>query len=137
MPRGAKPGERRGGRQKGAKNKVTIERETATAAIVAEAKAKGVQPLEVLLGSMRQAWAQGDCKQASFFAAQAAPYIHPRLSSSEVKIDDKRTVNEFSLNDIAAELRRRGIAPKAAPNLIGSGKLDSVHRRDVPALQDG
>jgi hypothetical protein len=48
---GSKPGERRGGRQKGTPNK-------ATAALQAEVAASGITPLEVMLKNMRLA----DCR---------------------------------------------------------------------------
>jgi hypothetical protein len=48
MPRGAKPGERRGGRSKNTPNKRTTELQ----ALIDEAKAKGfIQPLEYMLTS--------------------------------------------------------------------------------------
>jgi hypothetical protein len=40
MPRGARPGERRGGREKGTPNKATVERTALAERIVAEAKGK-------------------------------------------------------------------------------------------------
>jgi hypothetical protein len=46
---GSKPGERRGGRQKGTPNK-------ASAARQAEVAASGVTPLEVMLDNMRSAY---------------------------------------------------------------------------------
>ena len=100
-------GKRYGGRQKGTKNRTTLEREAATAAVVAEAKANGIQPLEVLLGSMRKSWAQGDCKQASLYAEKAAPYVHARLSSTDLKVSDDRTINELNINELDALIQQR------------------------------
>ena len=50
MPRGSKPGERRGGRQKGTPNKKTVLRD---AALNAAAKNPDLSPLDFLLGLMR------------------------------------------------------------------------------------
>lgn len=97
-------GKKTGGRSKGTKNKLTAERETAQAQIVAEAKALGLTPLEVMLHNMRFAHQQADeliakvaegnnlsvnelkdalglRKLAEDCARDAAPYVHPRLQA--------------------------------------------------------
>ena len=76
-------GQKTGGRRKGAKNKATVEREIGQAQIVAEAKAEGISPLEVMLGAMRDAWGKADMDAASRYAKDAAPYVHPRLAAVE------------------------------------------------------
>lgn len=76
-------GQKTGGRQRGAKNKVTIEREAQMAEAVTKVKTEGVSPLEVMLGAMRQAWAGEDKEAAARFAKDAAPYVHPRLAAVE------------------------------------------------------
>jgi hypothetical protein len=59
---GSKPGERRGGRKVGSKNKALLERESAIAAAVeavggAPIRAQaGISPKELLLHAMREAW---------------------------------------------------------------------------------
>jgi hypothetical protein len=71
MARGFKTG----GRQKGTPNKKTRELQERTAA-------EGITPLEVMLKSMRAAWARNTPKsrmEACALAKDAAPYIHPRL----------------------------------------------------------
>lgn len=106
MAKGAKTG----GRQKGSKNKATVAKETFTMKIVKDAKADGIMPLDVMLDNMRFAFAQAselianmvgdekpspdDFKQlvrlramAQSFASDAAPYLHPKLSSVEHKGD--------------------------------------------------
>jgi hypothetical protein len=94
-------GQKTGGRQKGAKNKATIERENGHAAIAAAAKAEGVTPLEVMLGAMREAWAAGDKDAAANFAKDAAPYVHPRLAAVDVKADIEATVEVSRIELIA------------------------------------
>jgi hypothetical protein len=81
---GAKPGERRGGRQKGTPNK----KNAATIAAIAKA---GVTPLEYMLDVMRKplpkdasAEVKASIVSMQFEAAKAAaPYVHPRLSAVE------------------------------------------------------
>lgn len=70
--RGAKPGERRGGRSKGARNKKTAEK-------LAAIEASGLTPLDYMLGVLRDQDAGKDRRDR--MAAQAAPYVHPRLTS--------------------------------------------------------
>ncbi len=83
MARGSKPGERRGGRQKGQPNKKNAE-------TIQRAAASGLLPHEFLL-----AVSQGrliDDYQPTFedrmkAALGAAPYFAPKLASTEVKGD--------------------------------------------------
>jgi hypothetical protein len=83
MPRGgARPnagGWRPGaGRPKG--SRAPQKKTCKTNALALQAAAAGVLPLEVLLRAMRQAWAAGDLDQACVYAAQAAPYCHPKIA---------------------------------------------------------
>lgn len=75
-------GVKTGGRQKGSKNKATVEKEAGQAEVVAKAAAAGITPLEVMLGAMRDAWPH-DKDAAARFAKDAAPYMHPRLAAVE------------------------------------------------------
>lgn len=77
MP-GSKPGERRGGRQKGTPNR-------ATAAKAAEVAASGLTPLDFMLSRMRDELAPMDDR---FEAAKAAaPYVHAKLAAIDAKVD--------------------------------------------------
>ena len=67
-----------GGRQKGVANKRT--REIADAAVK-----EGLTPLEYMLTVLRDRTV--DPERRDRMAAAAAPYIHPRLSNVEAKID--------------------------------------------------
>jgi hypothetical protein len=69
---GAKPGERRGGRQKGTRNKTTQER-------LDEIAAGGEMPLDYLLRKMRDDTV--DAQRRDDMAKAAAPYCHPRLAT--------------------------------------------------------
>ena len=68
--RGSKPGERRGGRQKGTPNKATSHRQ-------ARITASGVTPLDFLIEKMRDEGT--DMSERIACAKAAAPYVHPKL----------------------------------------------------------
>lgn len=71
---GAKPGERRGGRKRGTRNK-------RTEAIAAKAAKGGELPLDYMLRIMRDEGA--DKADRNWAAGQAAPFVHPRLLATE------------------------------------------------------
>jgi hypothetical protein len=82
MPRGSKPGERRGGRVAGTPNKKS-------AAIIAAAKASGLLPHEFLLAVSRGE-AVGDhfptFEERLDAAKAAAPYYAPKLSTIDASL---------------------------------------------------
>jgi hypothetical protein len=69
-PRGA-------GRRPGSRNRRSVELEKA----VAET---GKTPLQVLLDTMRHYLEVGDRDKAAIFAKDAAPYVHPKITSISV-----------------------------------------------------
>jgi hypothetical protein len=73
MPRGSKPGERRGGRQRGTPNKKTALRNAANAAAVSN---PDISPLEFLLGVMRDPNVSADLRIK--VAQAAAPFVHAK-----------------------------------------------------------
>ena len=73
--KGSKPGERRGGRQKGTPNKFTAQRE-------AEIAATGETPLDYMLRVMRDPTVDHDRRDRN--AAQAAPYCHSKLAQTDI-----------------------------------------------------
>jgi hypothetical protein len=68
MPRGSAPGERRGGRQAGTRNKRTVE-------LLEKAAKLGITPLDVMLENMKLCYASGDMDGAHRAAVDAAPYL--------------------------------------------------------------
>src|SRR4029077_3648254 len=77
MPRGSRPGERRGGRKKGTPNKATI----AKAAALKAASADPITtPLQFLLGVMRDPKAPTDLRIK--VARAAAPLMHAKPGSA-------------------------------------------------------
>lgn len=77
MPRGSKPGERRGGRQRGVPNKKTALK---NAAIIAAASNPEISPLEFLLAIMRDPNVSPDLRVK--VAQVAAPFVHPKPASN-------------------------------------------------------
>ena len=83
---GAKPGERRGGREKGTPNKATQERENRLAELmqaateeIGEEAIEAMTPLEVLTFGMHLAAKMGMWFKAVDIAEMAAPFVHPKL----------------------------------------------------------
>ena len=82
---GSKPGERRGGRQRGTPNRKTAE-------TVKAIEESGLTPLQFMLDIMRGSPPEGaePAEQIAYTtlrfeaAKAAAPYVHPRLASTEL-----------------------------------------------------
>lgn len=76
------PGDKRGGprpgsgRPRGSLSQKRVE-------LTAKAVAAGITPLEVMLSSMRKLYDLSEFSAACGIAKDAAPYVHPRLSSIE------------------------------------------------------
>jgi len=67
-------GRKTGGRQKGTRNRKTVEK-------VAEIEASGLTPLDFMLGILRDE--RADPVQRFEAAKAAAPYVHARLTATE------------------------------------------------------
>ena len=101
MPSGSKPGERRGGRQRGTPNKSTLLKH---GAIKAAATDPNLSPLDFLLNLMRQE--DLDLEVRIAVAQQALPFAHSRP-----KVNDKigprvevRKVNADNVNGLDANI---------------------------------
>jgi hypothetical protein len=77
MPRGSKPGERRGGRQKGTPNKKTVLHNAALSAAAAD---PNVSPLDYLLNVMRRQTLPLETRIAA--AREALPFFHSKRQAS-------------------------------------------------------
>jgi hypothetical protein len=84
MPRGSRPGERRGGRQRGTPNKKTALRNVAIAAAVSN---PNVSPLEFLLSIMRDSHLPFELRIR--VAQMAAPFVHPKPRSTRCTDQDE------------------------------------------------
>jgi hypothetical protein len=86
----------RGGKRFGAgRKKGSLSQKTR--AIAARAAAEGITPLEIILRTMRSAWARAardgetvtsfqDALIAASMAEKAAPYVHPRLAAERHEV---------------------------------------------------
>lgn len=121
MARGAKPGERRGGRAKGTPNKVTEKRRE----IAERALSEGITPLEYMLNIMRKETPAGadaathlQYDALRFEAAKsAAPYVHPRLAA----IEHSGALDLKGVSDADLEAEFENLARAAGFALVGSG----------------
>jgi hypothetical protein len=104
MPRGSRPGERRGGRKKGTPNRDTAALQEAVAASCET-------PLEYMLRVIRDPTVNP--LRRDNMAAKAAPYIHSQLKSIEHKgVGEVRRPAELTDADIdrrIAELEQTGL----------------------------
>lgn len=87
----------RGGARKGAGRKVGSSTKK-TREIAEKALAEGISPLEVMLEAMRSFHGIGDMEKAASIAKDAAPYMHPRLSS--VEMNANVTMHEAGLDEL-------------------------------------
>ena len=82
MPRGSKPGERRGGRRRGTPNKATVAKAAALASVSADPT---VTPLQFLLGVMRDPKAPTDLRIK--VARAAAPLVQGKMKN--IRVEDR------------------------------------------------
>jgi hypothetical protein len=115
MPRGSRPGERRGGRQRGTPNKKTQLR---TAAINAAAADSNITPLGFLLGLMRDASLLIELRVD--MAAAAAPHFHAKLKAPKL---DPHAPKTWTLID----------AIDGQPGPDSEGKIKLVAKPKPPA----
>jgi hypothetical protein len=85
-------GQKTGGRQKGARNK--------TAAINRAMVLEGLMPIDFMLALLRNEDAPLDDRK--WAANAAAPYVHAKLSSVEMKAEVEATVREIERKIIDA-----------------------------------
>lgn len=84
-----------GGRQPGTANKRTKE-------IQAAVESTGMTPLQVMVAIMREAYDAKDHEKALDAASKAAPYIHAKLSSMDLKATVTRDIEEYSDAELIA-----------------------------------
>lgn len=92
---GSAPGERRGGRAKGTKNK-------RTAAVEAAIAASGLTPLEYMLSVLNNA--ENSLAVRMDAAKGAAPYVHAKLSSIDVGGKEGKPI-QVEIVDFASMLK--------------------------------
>ena len=102
MPRGSKPGEHRGGRQKGTPNKATLVRQMRAVAGLKAAEESGELPLDVILRRMHGDTSVTDRQFEA--AVAAAPYLHPRMAVMAVQTVPDDPVVEARRAQVRAEM---------------------------------
>lgn len=95
-------GRKTGGRQKGAKNKTTIERELRDEMIVKDAREAGILPLDLMLQCMRKQWEAGNETEAFRQAVEIAPYCHAKLSTTKISGDPEAPVQTVTRIELVA-----------------------------------
>lgn len=117
--RGARPGERRGGKAVGTRDAATLKREKRLAeALQAATDAIGdeairlMSPKDVMLFVMRLAAQQGWWFKAAEIAKEAAPYIHPKLTSTTLDANVRRAVTDFNDDELEALARANIMIPQ-------------------------
>src|SRR5882672_7631744 len=93
MPRGSRPGERRGGRQKGTPNKSTALKKAALSAASADPT---ISPLQFLLGVMRDPKAPTDLRIR--VARAAAPLVHGKPGIALPEVGKAGAIDGFTID---------------------------------------
>jgi hypothetical protein len=139
MPRGSKPGERRGGRQRGTPNKATIAK---AAALKRASSDPNVTPLQFLLGIMRDDDAPTDLRVR--VAQIAAPLVHEKpgkASSNAAGVNQTMGQNEPAINLSQAktlrdiERRLSTLSRKRYAPSENGGALTESERREESDLR--
>lgn len=105
-------GRKGAGRPKGSANVRTQE-------IANRVAKEGITPLEVMLEIMKEFRAEGNREAALDAAAKAAPYLHSKLSSVDMRATVKRDIEEYSDAELIAlavqAARGSSEGPEASP----------------------
>jgi len=151
VPRGSKPGERRGGRQRGTPNKTTALK---TAALSAASADPDLSPIDFLLGIMRDPKAPTGLRVQ--VARAAAPLLHGKSKIASLE-DRASNANKFGgLDGFTADIveakafrdlerrlafllqKRLGPAenggPPTAAEIVEEAELDAMFRKRAAAL---
>jgi hypothetical protein len=121
MPRGSKPGERRGGRQRGTPNKKTLIK---NAVFLAAAPDGDRSPLDFMLALMRDPQVPVDLRID--MAATAAPFVHakpkapPRVRTNPMDSSPLKSIPDCAVQKQEAQLT----APETAPEHACSAGSD-------------
>jgi hypothetical protein len=118
-------GKKTGGRTKGAKNKATLLKEEMISERVKAAQEAGLTPLEFMLAVLRDP--ANPMADRYVAARDAAPYMHPRLTSSTVKVDAKHTIADLDTAEIIAAIHAESAVDGTAAAEDGDREPDSLH----------
>lgn len=90
MPRGSKPGERRGGRKKGVPNKATLD-------VAERIKALGCDPIEGMVKVANMALEEKDLTVAGRMYTELAQYVAPKRKAVEMDFGREEGVKEIKI----------------------------------------
>lgn len=127
MPRGSKPGERRGGRQLGTPNKKTVLRKAAFAAAAANPHSS---PIDFLLNLMRDETTPPDLRLQ--IAQTAAPYLHDKPGGADASRRPK-PINGMAVVSFNGTTRLRA---RARAGACGNGAV-KPQGQAVQAVPEG
>lgn len=137
MPSGAPPGHTRGGRPRGSKNKKKLnDRESIGQALDLAFKELGkdkiveMSPANILRFAMHVAAVNGHGLAATSFAEKAAPYFDPKLTASTLDVNNKRSPQEYTDD----ELERLAESPLLIEH---DASVSAKHPGSVQAGQPG
>lgn len=112
-------GKKTGGRKKGTPNKSTLVRNQ-------EIAAGGELPLDYMLRVMRDQTYPHERRDE--MAKAAAPYVHPRLSSSTLNVNRKRDATDWTRDELVAILHDAAAGSGGTAPQDGCGdKPDQLH----------
>ena len=95
--KGAKPGERRGGRAKGVKNK-------ATQSVIERLKDLNCDPIEGMAKIAKQAMEEGEMQLAGNMYKELAQYVAPKRKSVEVDVTTNgESINSWTVNPVTTK----------------------------------
>lgn len=95
MPRGSKPGERRGGRQKGTPNKKTQ-------TMLEKFEEMKCDPLKGMMKIAEQAMDEGDMQLAGQMYKELAQYVAPKRKAMELTGDKEKPVTVANKIELVA-----------------------------------
>jgi hypothetical protein len=152
MPRGSRPGERRGGRQKGTPNKSTALKKAALSAASADPT---ITPLQFLLGVMRDPQAPADLRIR--VARAAAPLVHGKLRAGRgegdagtasavggqhgfvIDIEEAKALRDIEHRLLVFLRKRYGPSENGGPltdaEIVEESELDAMFRKRAAALE--
>jgi uncharacterized membrane-anchored protein len=90
MPRGSKPGERRGGRKKGVPNKATLD-------VAEKIKALGCDPIEGMVKVAQMALEDRDLSVAGRMYSELAQYVAPKHKAIQMGFEREDGVKEIKI----------------------------------------
>jgi hypothetical protein len=109
----------RGGKRHGAGRKVGAVTKKSSA-VAGQLAQSGIMPLEILVTSMRTAWASGDVALACKLANDTAPYMHPRIAPKDMPVNLKNFTGDLANQgqSVLAAMAKGEVSPGQASDVL-------------------